>query len=114
MLSHVAEVIFEIPSRFSPTASQMDIRLPGQQPTLAQAVIAAANARHTPVVLLLFNGGMVTLDGIDTNGVAIMECWYASTRTFHMHGLYESGTKNTGAHWTLDGIDTNGTLCSPT
>lgn len=55
---------------------RMDIRLPGQQPVLAQAVISAAKAKQTPVVLLLFNGGMVTLDGIDLRGVAIVECWY--------------------------------------
>ena len=55
---------------------RMDIRLPGQQPTLASAVIAAARTHGIPVALLLFNGGMVALDGIDTTGVAVMECWY--------------------------------------
>ena len=54
---------------------RMDIRLPGKQSALVQAVLDAASA-STRVVLLLFNGGLVAVDAFKGDPrLAIMECW---------------------------------------
>jgi hypothetical protein len=54
---------------------RMDIRLPGKQSALIQAVLDAAST-STRVVLLLFNGGLVAVDAFKGNPrLAIVECW---------------------------------------
>lgn len=55
---------------------RMDIRFPGQQLPLAQAVIAAATAAKKPVAVLLINGGMLALEDLRGAEVALLECWY--------------------------------------
>ena len=54
-------------------SDRMDIRLPGQQLQLAQAVVSA----NKPVVLLLFNGGTISIEELKgLSNVAIVECFY--------------------------------------
>lgn len=53
---------------------RMDIHLPGQQHDLIQNVINAVPSKK--IVLLLFNGGMVTIEELKLAPIAIMECWY--------------------------------------
>jgi hypothetical protein len=55
---------------------RMDIRLPGQQGAVIQAALDAA-APGVKVVLLLFNGGMVTIEDFNVAPhLAVVECWY--------------------------------------
>jgi hypothetical protein len=52
---------------------RMNISLPGMQGPLAQAVVAT----NKPVVLLLFNGGIVSIDSLKgLPNLAIIECFY--------------------------------------
>ena len=55
---------------------RMDIRLPGKQMELIQTAINAS-APSTKLVLLLFNGGMVTIEQLKLNTkLSVIECWY--------------------------------------
>ena len=53
---------------------RMDIRMPGMQYNLTKAIIDAVPG--VPVVLLLFNGGMVTIEDLKLEDIAVVECWY--------------------------------------
>eukprot|EP00051_Salpingoeca_urceolata_P005045 m.69906 g.69906 ORF g.69906 m.69906 type:complete len:794 (+) comp14022_c0_seq3:229-2610(+) len=55
---------------------RMDIRLPGQQLNLSLAVISEAKQHGKPVVVLLFNGGLVSIEELKEQDVAIVECFY--------------------------------------
>ena len=60
---------------------RMDIRLPGAQALLLETVLNATahgvDGRNVRVVLLLFNGGMVTIEELkNAPRLAIVECWY--------------------------------------
>jgi beta-glucosidase len=62
-------------------SDRMDIRMPGQQMVFVEAVLnATASARASGsvrVVLLMFNGGMVTVEHLkNAEGLAIVEAWY--------------------------------------
>ncbi len=55
----------------------MDIRLPGAQALLIETVLNATADGSVRVVLLLFNGGMVTIEELkNAPRLAIVECWY--------------------------------------
>lgn len=55
---------------------RMDIRLPGQQMALIQTAIRAA-APGIKLILLLFNGGMVTIESLKLETrLSVVECWY--------------------------------------
>eukprot|EP00040_Diaphanoeca_grandis_P010065 m.51547 g.51547 ORF g.51547 m.51547 type:complete len:852 (+) comp21462_c0_seq2:24-2579(+) len=53
---------------------RMDIRLPGLQYNLTKAIIETNPGK--PIVLLLFNGGMVTIEDLKDERIAVVECWY--------------------------------------
>eukprot|EP00658_Telonema_sp_P-2_P003297 TRINITY_DN11215_c0_g2_i6.p1 TRINITY_DN11215_c0_g2~~TRINITY_DN11215_c0_g2_i6.p1 ORF type:complete len:548 (-),score=126.92 TRINITY_DN11215_c0_g2_i6:177-1820(-) len=55
---------------------RLDIRLPGEQKKLILAVIRAAQSRKVPVVLVLFNGGTIALEEVESEDIAIVEAWY--------------------------------------
>ena len=54
-----------------------DTRLPGHQPALMQAVVAATRAARIPLAVVLVNGGIVSTDDlVDAPAVALVEAWY--------------------------------------
>jgi len=55
---------------------RMDIRFPGEQTTLIDAVLNATAKRGTPVVMLLFNGGNLAIEQYTSARLALVECWY--------------------------------------
>lgn len=55
---------------------RMEIGLPGKQEDLALAVIAEAQKHSIPVAVLMFNGGLVAIESLKAQPVAIMQCFY--------------------------------------
>ncbi len=83
----------------------MDIRLPGAQALLIETVLNATadgvrGRGGVRVVLLLFNGGMVTIEELkNAPGLAIVECWCPPARHTHARTQIHTHTHtHTHAH----------------
>jgi beta-glucosidase len=73
----------EAASMSGEAASRAHLDLPGQQRTLAQAVIDAARVRHIPVVAVLFSGRPLVVPWLAEQVDALLAAWFPGSEAGH-------------------------------